>query len=145
MNLLDHLDAQIASWFGQLGLEGAHRHAGVSLVRGDHTFCTVTLVPDGADEAWIRFVSVVLTDAHASVALLHRILQLNHEVATGAFQLFDDGTVVYAVSEPASGLDADRFSTLLRYAVHVADRAVVDLEPLAGGRRGLAPLDEVPR
>jgi hypothetical protein len=91
-------------------------------------------------EPWVRLSAIVLEGFTPSLAMLHRILRLNHEVRIGAFQLFEDRTLVFATTLHGHGLEVDLFASTLRYVAHVADEAAPMLAAIAGGESGVSAL-----
>ncbi len=93
------------------------------------------------DRSWVRIASVVLTGFRPSLELLVRILHLNTEVVTGAFLLFEDDTLSFAVTIPGEDLSPEAFQLALACVARVSDDVDEELQALAGGRRAADVLD----
>lgn len=133
MDALVNLEARVEAYLGQLGLAAAFRPGGVCTVDAGDTAVLVTcFVQDG--QTWCRIAAVVLDDTEPTLGLLLRLLQLNHDVLLGAFQLFEDRTLAFSATLHGHNLDADTFATTLRYVAWVASTQALELLDVAGGR-----------
>lgn len=141
MSPLELLEARVESLLGELGLEAAFRPGGVTAVDAGDALVLVSCQLR-EDTLWVRVASVVLVDVEPSLELLHRLLQLGHDVRIGAFQLFEDRTLAFSATLFGHNLDAEALGKTLRYVAHVARTAAPALGELAGGRAWPALRDE---
>lgn len=133
MDPLANLEARVETFLGSMGVADAYRPGGVSVVAGEGCATLVTcFAQDGA--TWCRIAAVPLTDVEPSLALLTHLLEVNHDVLQGAFQLFADGTLAFSATLHGHNLDADAFSRTLTYVTWVATNQAPQIQAMAGGR-----------
>lgn len=132
MTPLANLEARVEAYLGQMGLEGAFRPGGVTTLDAGDVPVLITCFEQD-DATWCRVAAVLLTDVAPTLALLHELLQRHHDVLLGAFQLFEDGTLAFSATLHGHNLDADAFSSTLRYVAHVASQQLRALQLVAPG------------
>lgn len=142
MDPLEHLNAQLDTCLSSMGLnpEVSATPSGHHVLRhGDALVLVSGFLRH--KQPFCRIAAIVRSNVSPSLELLHRLLRLNHGALLGAFQLFEDGTVIFGTTLPAEALDPDVFARALRYVARSADAACEQLQPLAGGTPGAASLD----
>lgn len=82
---------------------------------------------------WVRVTSVLLKDFRPNLQLVTRILRLNTEVLQGAFLLFEDDTLCFAVTLPGEDIPASHFRRALEYVARVSNETCRELQAIAGG------------
>ncbi len=138
MQPIDNLEARVETYLGQLGLEGAFRARGVSALDGGGGAVLVSCFEQSGD-TWCRIVAVALCGIEPTLHVLHDLIRRNRDVLTGAWQLFDDGTVAFSVTLPGATLDPDGFARTLRYAAWVASTAAPQITSAACAARWPIP------
>jgi hypothetical protein len=133
MTPLQNLEGRVEAFLGQLGLAEAFRPGGVTAVDAGDTVVLVTCFEQD-DATWVRLAALVLTEVEPTVGLLHHLLQLNHDVLLGSFQLFEDRTLTFSATLHGHDLDPDAFARTLRYVAWIGGTSVRALAERAGGR-----------
>jgi hypothetical protein len=144
MNPLDLLEERVETLLGELGLAAAFRRGGVAAIDAGDALVVVSCL-SREDTLWVRVASVVLVDVEPSLELLHRLLQLGHDVRIGAFQLFEDRTLAFSATLFGHNLDAESLGKTVRYVAHMARTAAPALAEVAGGRAWPALRDDAQR
>jgi hypothetical protein len=135
MTPLDLLGERVAAFLGPLELDQAARPNGITLLRSDHTVLMLSCFEQDG-HVFCRLATILLVDFSPSLALLHRVLQLNNDLLLGSLQLFEDRTLALSVTLPGAALEADTFTHALRYIASASDTIAPALRELAGGRTG---------
>lgn len=133
MTAVELLEARVEALLGQLGLAAAWQPGGVTAVDAGDAVVLITCFEAG-DAVFCRVASLVLVDVEPSLELLHTLLQLDHDVLFGAFQLFEDRTLAFSTTLFGHNLDAEALSRALRYVAWVSTSHAPRLAALARGR-----------
>jgi len=134
------LTDRIADFLLDIGLAPDRAGDGPFLLRYGSTVVMVQAF-DAEGRPWVRIAAVVLTGFHPSLDLLLRILRLNTEVVTGAFQLLEDDTLSFSTTLPGDGLSPEAFALVLASVARVSDDLDDELQALAGGHRAVDVLE----
>lgn len=135
------LGTRIDGFLERMGLGSEANPSGARMFSYGTTAVLVSTFEEeagGAKHTFVRFTATVLSGVDATIALLTEMLRLNAEVLLGKLLLFDDGSLVFAVTLMADKLDYEEFAFGLEYAARIADQLDDGLQVIAGGRR---PLD----
>jgi len=127
---------RVSEFLVEMGLPPEGPENGPFFFRFGSTVVTVSLFTHG-DDAYVRIASVLLRDFRPSLELITRILRLNTEVLFGAFLLFEDDTLAFAVTLPGVELTLSQFRGALAYVGSVSDEYDDELMAIAGGRRAM--------
>lgn len=134
---LTQLHERLHAWCGTLGAAESCRPEGVTVLDVDDIPVLISTFEDG-QATWVRLAAVAATRLSPNLDLLHELLQANVSSVVGAWQLFDDGTLVFAATLPGSGLDQAGFAATLRRVARAACSPPLP-PPCGGDRFGASP------
>jgi hypothetical protein len=133
MERIELIEEKIRAWLGQMGLPVTTGPGGIITLKSDRSLLFISLA-SGDRRPWVRITAIALVGFTPSLDFLHRVLELNNEVAFGGFRLFEDRTLAFSTTLQPDALDADGFADATRYVAYVADTWAPELRALAGGR-----------
>ena len=130
---VEALETRLGHLLRQVGLKATVEPGRLTpLTFGDQLLLLSCFARD--DRTWLRITAPFADEVHASLALLHRLLHLNAEATTGAFQLFDADQLAFANTLDAECLTPDVLEHALTHAGRMARTFGPELIELGQGR-----------
>ncbi|MFH1467286.1 MAG: YbjN domain-containing protein [Pseudomonadota bacterium] len=130
---LEQIEDAITAMLVDLGLPPEPLAEGTYAFRYGGTAVLVSLFW-ASELAWVRIATTLLKDFRPNLELVTRVLRLNTEVLFGAFLIFEDDTLTFAITLPGVGLQAEVFGLALDHVARISNAYGEELKAIAGGR-----------
>jgi len=128
----------VATWLKEIWGEAFLRFSDdvpAAIIDYGSTLGQVAIVPWGDDDAVVAVRAIVVREAELSKDLLEYLLRKNHNMRFGAFEIDDDGNVIFRHTIVGSTCDKNELEASTKAVMFTADNLDEEISQRFGGKR----------